>query len=184
MQVHIEQVLLEVIEGDITRWQGDYIVNAANSGLYGGGGVDGAIHRAGGRRIAEECAAIRQRQGKVLPGDAALTSAGSLPFRGIIHTVGPIWKGGSANETAVLAECYSTSLNLACAEGAQSIAFPNIGTGVYNFPKSAAAQIAVTSVVRFIREKTAANMPLKRIAFVCFEPDNAAIYRELLESCR
>ncbi|WP_150268466.1 macro domain-containing protein [Paenibacillus tepidiphilus] len=180
MQINIEQVVLEVIEGDITRWQGDYIVNAANSGLYGGGGVDGAIHRAGGRRIAEECAVIRQKQGHVLPGDAALTTAGSLPFRGIIHTVGPIWKGGSANETAILAKCYSTSLTLACQQGARSIAFPNIGTGVYNFPKLAAAQTAVTSVIQFIRESGPA-MPLKLIAFVCFEQDNAEIYRELLQ---
>lgn len=98
MQIIINDVAVSVREGDITSWQGDMIVNASNSGLYGGGGVDGAIHRAAGPRIAEECAVIRQKQGGCLPGEAALTSAGRLPLLGIIHTVGPIWKGGSAGK--------------------------------------------------------------------------------------
>jgi O-acetyl-ADP-ribose deacetylase (regulator of RNase III) len=93
MQITVNNVVISVSEGDITAWQGEMIVNASNSGLYGGGGVDGAIHRAGGPRIAEECAVIRQKQGGILPGQAAVTTAGLLPFRGVIHTVGPIWKG-------------------------------------------------------------------------------------------
>lgn len=111
------------------------IVNASNSGLYGGGGVDGAIHRAAGPRVAEECAVIRQKQGGCLPYEAALTSAGRLPLLGIVHTVGPIWKGGGAGEADTLAKCYASSLDLACLKGVRSIAFPNISTGVYNFLK-------------------------------------------------
>lgn len=180
MQINVNDVVLSVQEGDITAWQGEMIVNASNSGLYGGGGVDGAIHRAGGPGIAEECAVIRQKQGGILPGEAALTSAGRLAFRGVIHTVGPIWKGGKAGEAAVLARCYKSSLDLACAHGVKSLAFPNISTGIYNFPKELACKTALEAVVGFVRAKSPEELPLRQIDFVCFEHENAGLYGDIL----
>lgn len=177
MQITVNRIVLSVEQGDITAWNGEMIVNAVSSGLYGGGGVDGAIHRAGGPRIAEECAEIRCRQGGILPGEAALTSAGLLHFRGVIHTVGPIWKGGSAGEAEVLSRCYRSSLELACAQGVQSLAFPNISTGIYNFPKDLACRTALNSVIEYVRGKDPAELTLRRIDFVCFEHDNAELYR-------
>lgn len=181
MQITVNNVVISVSEGDITAWQGEMIVNASNSGLYGGGGVDGAIHRAGGPRIAEECAVIRQKQGGILPGQAAVTTAGLLPFRGVIHTVGPIWKGGTAGETAILSQCYSSSLSLACSNGARSVAFPNISTGIYNFPKELACKTALDSVVTYVREQISAELPLQQIEFICFEHDNAVLYEAMLK---
>lgn len=182
MQIIMNDVTISARKGDITLWQGDMIVNASNSGLYGGGGVDGAIHRAAGPKVAEECAMIRQKQGGCLPGEAAITSAGKLPLRGIIHTVGPIWKGGSAGEAATLAKCYISSLDLACSRGAQSIAFPNISTGVYNFPKELACLTALRTVMEYVQSHDALTMPLKNICFICFEQDNADVYEETLQS--
>lgn len=182
MPIRVDHVVISVSQGDITAWQGDMIVNASNSGLYGGGGVDGAIHRAGGPRIAEECAVIRQKQGGVLPGEAAVTSAGRLPFRGVIHTVGPIWKGGNAGESMVLANCYINSLDLACTHEARSIAFPNISTGIYNFPKELACKVALESVIQYVRDRRAADLKLQRIEFVCFEQDNADWYEATLQA--
>ncbi|MBW4083393.1 macro domain-containing protein [Paenibacillus sp. S150] len=180
MRITINSVDISARQGDITAWQGDMIVNASNSGLFGGGGVDGAIHRAGGPQIAEECAAIRRKQGGILPGEAAVTGAGRLPLRGIIHTVGPIWKGGGAGENATLAKCYISSLDAACALGAQSIAFPNISTGVYNFPKALASQTAVHTVIDYVSERDSGGLPLKRIEFICYEKENADLYGETL----
>ncbi len=182
MQIHINHVDISVSVGDITNWQGDMIVNASNSGLYGGGGVDGAIHRAGGPQIAVECAVIRQKQGGILPGEAAVTTAGKLPYLGIIHTVGPIWKGGGAGEAATLAKCYISSLDMAIVRGAQSIAFPNISTGVYNFPKLLACQTALSTVVQYVSDRDSRLLPLKTIAFICFEQDNSKLYEETLKS--
>lgn len=181
MQIIINDVAVAASKGDITVWPGDMIVNASNSGLYGGGGVDGAIHRAAGPRIAEECAVIRQKQGGCLPGEAAMTSAGRLPLKGIIHTVGPIWKGGGAGEAATLAKCYISSLNLACSKGAQSISFPNISTGIYDFPKDLACQIATRTVIEYIQSHNPTTMPLKLISFICFEQENADLYEEALK---
>ncbi|OKP77157.1 hypothetical protein A3844_02270 [Paenibacillus helianthi] len=180
MQIIINHVAISTRQGDITAWQGDMIVNASNSGLFGGGGVDGAIHRAGGPQIAEACAEIRHKQGGILPGEAAVTNAGNLPFLGIIHTVGPIWKGGAAGEAAILAKCYSSSLEAACRRGAVSVAFPNISTGVYNFPKVLACQTALNSVIEYIKERDSGGLPLKRIEFICYEKDNAQLYEEML----
>ncbi|KWX77207.1 hypothetical protein AMQ84_13270 [Paenibacillus riograndensis] len=181
MPIIINQVTISACQGDITSWQGDMIVNASNSGLFGGGGVDGAIHRAGGPQIAEECAAIRRKQGGILPGEAAVTCAGKLPLLGIIHTVGPIWKGGGAGEIATLARCYLNSLDAACTQGARSIAFPNISTGVYNFPKALACQTALKTVVDYVKERGPGGLPLERIEFICFEKDNADLYDETLK---
>ncbi|WP_042200743.1 macro domain-containing protein [Paenibacillus camerounensis] len=182
MQIRINDVVISVNTGDITAWAGDLIVNASNSGLYGGGGVDGAIHRAGGPQIAAECAVIRQKQGGVMPGQAALTTAGRLPNLGIIHTVGPIWKGGGAGEAATLAKCYISSLELACARGARSIAFPNISTGVYGFPRRLACQTALAAVVDYVQSTDSGKLPLNLIAFICFEQDNTQLYEELLRT--
>ncbi|KUP22262.1 macro domain-containing protein [Paenibacillus sp. DMB5] len=182
MQVRINHVVISVSTGDITAWKGDIIVNASNSGLYGGGGVDGAIHRAGGPQIAAECAVIRQKQGGVMPGEAAFTTAGRLPNLGIIHTVGPIWKGGGAGEEATLARCYISSLDLACARGARSIAFPNISTGIYNFPKKLACETALSTVVDYVQSTEPDKLPLDTITFICFEPDNARLYEETLKT--
>jgi O-acetyl-ADP-ribose deacetylase (regulator of RNase III) len=167
---------IEAIQGDITKITVDAIVNAANSSLMGGGGVDGAIHRAGGPEILADCEAIVRRQGKCRVGEAVITSAGRLPARHVIHTVGPIWNGGKNKEADLLANCYRNSLMLAQKHGLRSIAFPAISTGVYRFPKQAAAEIAVATV----REFWALHPDMERIAFVCFDAESLAIYQQLL----
>lgn len=141
---------IEVIKGDITKIKADAIVNAANSSLMGGGGVDGAIHRAGGPAILEECKKIVARQGGCKTGEAVITSGGSLPAKFVIHTVGPVWSGGNNREAGKLANCYSNSLHLAAEYHCKSIAFPNISTGVYRFPKDEAAKISVEAIHEFL----------------------------------
>ena len=141
-------MLIQLIKGDITQQHADAIVNAANSSLLGGGGVDGAIHRAGGPQILEECRAIRNRQGGCKTGEAVITTAGKLPATYVIHTVGPVWNGGNHNEETLLRNAYTNSLLLAEAQGLSSVAFPNISTGIYGFPKALAASIAVAAVKR------------------------------------
>ncbi len=126
---------IRVIQDDITQIEADVIVNAANSSLLGGGGVDGAIHRVGGKAILAECRAIRERQGQCPTGEAVITTAGDLPAKYVIHTVGPVWNGGRQNEAELLTDCYINSLKLAELYGAEHIAFPNISTGAYRFPK-------------------------------------------------
>lgn len=164
-------------KGDITTLKVDAIVNAANSSLMGGGGVDGAIHRKGGPQILEECKIIRREQGECKTGNAVYTSAGNLPAKYVIHTVGPIWDGGKNDEPQLLSQCYINSLSIAEKLEIKSIAFPNISTGVYRFPKEQAAQIAIRSVKEFIEKGT----PIEEIIFVCFDDDNYSIYTELLE---
>ncbi len=170
--------MIEVIQGDITRLEVDAIVNAANSSLLGGGGVDGAIHRAGGSAILEECKVIRALQGGCMPGQAVITTAGKLPAQKVIHTVGPVWHGGQQQEAETLASCYTSSLNVAIQNNLKTIAFPNISTGVYGYPKKEAATLAVETVRSFINQHPDA---LEQVIFVCFEADNAALYRKLLE---
>ena len=126
---------IELIKGDITKLKVDAIVNAANSTLMGGGGVDGAIHRAGGPAILEECKKIVARQGGCKAGEAVITTGGDLPAKYVIHTVGPVWNGGKKNEAALLASCYKNSLKLAVENKIVSVGFPNISTGIYNYPK-------------------------------------------------
>src|SRR5690349_17303941 len=130
---------IEALKGDITNVQVDAIVNAANTSLLGGGGVDGAIHRAGGKAILEECMQIRARQGGCPTGEAVITTAGNLPAKYVIHTVGPVWQGGKANEEELLANAYRNSMKIAWANACRTVAFPNISTGVYHFPKPLAA---------------------------------------------
>ncbi len=168
--------MIELIQGDITKIEVDAIVNAANNSLLGGGGVDGAIHRAGGRAILDECLKIRDQQGGCPTGEAVITTAGNLPARYVIHTVGPVWQGGNANEEALLRAAYANSLRLSTAHGARSVAFPNISTGVYHFPRQKAAEIAIATVNDYL---SAADTDL-RVIFVCFDYENFAIYRSLL----
>jgi O-acetyl-ADP-ribose deacetylase len=167
---------MEVIRGDITKLKVDAIVNAANSSLLGGGGVDGAIHKAGGPKILAECVIIRNKQGGCSTGEAVITTGGNLPARFVIHTVGPVWNGGNANEKQLLQNAYENSLKLAKENKLKSIAFPNISTGVYRFPKKEAAAIAVNAVSSFLKENT---LP-ERIIFCCFDEENFEIYKSLL----
>lgn len=167
---------IRLIKGDITKIDCDAIVNAANSSLLGGGGVDGAIHRVGGPRILEECMLIRDRQGGCEPGEAVITSGGNLPARYVIHTVGPIWYDGNHSEAVLLANCYRNSLRIAVEMNIRSIAFPNISTGVYHFPKQLAAEIAVRTVREFLNT----SKDISDILFVCYDDENYRIYEALL----
>lgn len=163
---------IEVIKADITTLEVDAIVNAANSRLAGGGGVDGAIHNAAGAELNMACNDI----GGCYTGDAVITSGFNLRAKNIIHTVGPVWKGGNYNEPELLASCYQNSLLLAVENNIKSIAFPNISTGVYGFPKADAAKIAITETQKFI----CVNSYPSRIIFVCFDDENYRIYSDLL----
>jgi O-acetyl-ADP-ribose deacetylase (regulator of RNase III) len=167
---------LETIRGDITTVDVDIVVNAANSSLLGGGGVDGAIHRAGGPAILEECRAIVALQGPLPTGRAVITTAGDLPARHVVHTVGPIW-GDVSKEEAVtlLASCYVNSLELAREVSARSVAFPNISTGVYRFPKPVAADTAVNAVKSWV-ERNLEHLDL--VLFVCYDEENLTLYKE------
>lgn len=166
--------------GDITRFEGDAIVNAANRSLMGGGGVDGAIHRAGGPAILAECREITARHGPLKTGDAVATTAGHMPASFVIHTAGPIWSEHSQDEaTRLLASCYRRSLDVARGLHCRSIAFPNISTGVYGFPKRRAAVTAIDATSQWLSE---AHDPPDRIVFFCFESDNYDLYRQLVEA--
>lgn len=168
---------IQVIQGDITQVHTDAIVNAANSTLLGGGGVDGAIHRAGGKTILEECKEIVAKQGKCKTGQAVITTGGKLPAKYVIHTVGPVWNAGKYQEAEKLADCYTNSLKLAEAHQLATVAFPNISTGVYRFPKEKAAQIAVQTVKAFLAEST----EVVQVIFVCFDQENFILTKKYLD---
>jgi O-acetyl-ADP-ribose deacetylase (regulator of RNase III) len=167
---------IELIKGDITKIKTDAIVNAANSSLLGGGGVDGAIHRAGGPAILEECRKIVARQGGCKTGQAVITTAGNLPAKFVIHTVGPVWNGGNYDEVQKLADCYKNSLQIAVDNDCKTIAFPNISTGIYRFPKKEAAGIAVDTVIKFLSQTDA----IEKVIFVCFDDENYELYAKLI----
>ena len=163
--------------GDLTKQDTDAIVNAANSGLRGGGGVDGAIHRAGGPAIDEECRAIVSKIGRLAAGEAVITTGGNLKAKYVIHTVGPLWHGGEDNESELLANAYRNSLKVAVENGLETIAFPNISTGIFGFPKEAAAKIAFDAVKESLKKYTA----IKEVRFVCFDDYNYNLYLELMK---
>ena len=166
---------IQIIQGDITKLEVDAIVNAANSSLMGGGGVDGAIHRAGGPVILDECREIVARQGRCETGEAVITSGGNLPAKYVIHTVGPVWHGGNSSEPKLLENAYRNSMKLAVENGIKTVAFPNISTGVYGFPKDKAAEIAIQTVTEFLSE----NEQIKQVYFVCFDQENYELYNLL-----
>lgn len=166
----------ELIKGDITKLDVDAIVNAANSSLLGGGGVDGAIHRAGGPQILEACKAIRNVQGSCATGEAVITTGGKLKAKYVIHTVGPVWQGGGNNEETLLSNAYYNSLKLAANKQVKTIAFPNISTGVYGFPKQKAATIALETVTEFL----ASDLSIECVIFCCYDEQNFKIYSTLL----
>jgi O-acetyl-ADP-ribose deacetylase (regulator of RNase III) len=163
---------IKIILGDITKLEVDAIVNAANNSLMGGGGVDGAIHRAGGPEILAECRMI----GGCPTGEAVITTAGNLPARFVIHTVGPVWSGGHTGEEKLLANAYRNSLELSVKNNVKSIAFPNISTGIYGYPKDEAAKIAVQTTSDFLLE----NGPELSVTFVCFDEENFLLYKKLI----
>ena len=167
---------IQLVKEDITKQKTDAIVNAANSSLLGGGGVDGAIHRAAGSALLDACVAIRNRQGGCKTGEAVITIGGNLPAKYVIHTVGPVWNGDKAEKELLLANSYFNSLKIAVENGIESISFPNISTGIYHFPKDKAAAIAVTTVKDFLKE----NSSIKQVVFVCFDDENYALYNDLL----
>lgn len=164
-------------QGDITHEKVDVIVNAANSGLMGGGGVDGAIHRAGGPSILEECKKIRETQGRCPPGEAVITTAGNLHASYVVHTVGPIWHGGSKHEEEILRSAYSNSLKVALERKAKTIAFPSISTGAYGYPIQLAAPIALNTAREFIMH----HQGIDEIRFVLFSDIDYRAYEDALK---
>jgi O-acetyl-ADP-ribose deacetylase (regulator of RNase III) len=165
---------IAILKGDITTFVADAIVNAANSDLRGGGGVDGAIHRVGGPLIMEACRKYISEHGTLQTGNAMITAGGNLPAKYVIHTVGPVWQGGNANQEELLRNAYLNSLKLAASKGLETIAFPNISTGVYRFPKSLAAGIAFASICDFLTTPSSVN----KVIFVCFDDENYFLYKK------
>lgn len=167
---------IEILKADITEIHVDAIVNAANTSLLGGGGVDGAIHRKGGKAILDECIRIRNKQGGCKVGEAVITTAGNLPSKYVIHTVGPVWNGDKEEKKHLLAACYQNSLVLAVENNIKTIAFPGISTGIYHFPKDKAAEIAIKSVQNFDKISE-----MEKVIFVCFDDESYKIYNDILE---
>lgn len=170
---------LTAVQGDITRQHVDAIVNAANSGLMGGGGVDGAIHRAGGPAILEECKKIIAKIGRLSAGKAVITTGGNLPAHYVIHTVGPVWRGGNSDEAETLASCYVESLKLAAERGLKSISFPAISTGVYGYPPDEAAGVAMGAVTGYLKSN---SVTITSINFVVYDDRSYAIYTSMMKN--
>ncbi|MEE9520212.1 MAG: O-acetyl-ADP-ribose deacetylase [Dehalococcoidales bacterium] len=176
-EVTVNQAKLRIIQGDITRQATDAIVNAANSSLMGGGGVDGAIHRAGGLTILEECKQIVARQGRLSTGKAVITTGGNLKAKYVIHTVGPIWHGGNKGEPELLASAYQQSLNIAAEKNINSVSFPSISTGAYGYPVSQASEIALDAVITFLSQST---ISIREVVFVLFDSRTLGVYSSAL----
>ena len=179
MKTQIQQTNLEMIQGDITKAEVDAIVNAANSQLIGGGGVDGAIRRAGGDEIEQACAEIRKREGGCPTGKAVITTGGNLPAKYVIHTAGPVWEGGNSGEAELLASCYQESLRLAVENDIQSIAFPAISTGIYGYPTEKAAIVALTAVKELVLQSQ--SVPTT-IQFILFDETTHTCYLDALRN--
>ncbi len=176
-EVTVNQAKLRIIQGDITRQATDAIVNAANSSLMGGGGVDGAIHRAGGPAILEECKQIVARQGRLPTGKAVITTGGNLKAKYVIHTVGPIWHGGNKGEPELLASAYQQSLKIAAEKNLNSVSFPSISTGAYGYPVGQASEVALDAVITFLSQRTAS---LREVVFVLFDSRTLGVYSSAL----
>jgi O-acetyl-ADP-ribose deacetylase len=176
-KITVGEAMVTAIQGDITRQDTDAIVNAANSGLMGGGGVDGAIHRAGGPAILEDCKKFVASHGRLPTGQAMITTGGNMKTRHVIHTVGPVWHGGTNREPELLASAYRESLKLAAAEKLTSVSFPSISTGVYGYPVAQAARIAVKTAVDFLGGPSS----IKEVVFVLF---NAEVYEAFSRALR
>ena len=179
MEAKVNKTKVSMIQGDITKQATDAIVNAANSSLMGGGGVDGAIHRAGGPAILEECRQIVARQGRLPPGQAVMTTGGNVKARYVIHTVGPVWHGGGSNEAALLRSAYYECLRLATENELASISFPSISTGAYGYPVGEAARTAVNTIVSFLKEQATS---LKEVVFVLFDSGTYQSYCSALQT--
>jgi O-acetyl-ADP-ribose deacetylase (regulator of RNase III) len=177
MEKAINKTKLSLIQGDITKQDTDAIVNAANSGLMGGGGVDGAIHRAGGPAILEDCKKIVAQRGRLPAGQAVITTGGNLKARHVIHTVGPVWHGGKSGEPETLASAYRESLRVAVENKCKSVSFPSISTGVYSYPLPEASRVAIGAVVDFLSKDTS----LEEVVFVLFDSGTFAAYNQALE---
>jgi O-acetyl-ADP-ribose deacetylase (regulator of RNase III) len=178
MNSEIRNGKIVLVKGDLTMQDADVIVNAANSGLRGGGGVDGAIHRAGGPSIDRECREIIGRIGRLETGKAVITAGGNLKARFVIHTVGPVWHGGDHGERKLLTDAYVNSIKLAEEKGLQTIAFPNISTGIFGFPKELAAETAYAAVKQALDTFEKIN----EVRLVCFDDENFGLYRELMDT--
>jgi len=176
MEADFGGVRLRLVQGDITRQDVDAVVNAANSSLMGGGGVDGAIHRAGGPAILDECRELRAERGKLSPGDAVATTGGKLNAKWVIHTVGPVYRGGGAGEARILASAYRRSLEEGAKLGAKTVAFPSISTGVFGYPLQEASRIALATV-----KECVAGKGFEEVRFVLFSPDDLEAYAKALE---
>ena len=179
MEVTVNKTKISIVQGDITGQATDAIVNAANSSLMGGGGVDGAIHRAGGPAILEECKKIVAQQGRLPTGKAVITTGGNLRAQYVIHTVGPIWHGGSRNEAELLRSAYYECLKLATESKLASISFPSISTGAYGYPVDEAAKIAVSTIVSFLKEQATS---LKDVVYVLFDARTYESYCSALKA--
>ncbi len=180
MEANVNRTRVSMFQGDITKQATDAIVNAANSSLMGGGGVDGAIHRAGGPAVLGECRQIVARRGRLPTGHAAITTGGNLKARYVIHTVGPIWHGGSSNEAELLRSAYYECLKLATENELTSISFPSISTGAYGYPVGEAAKTAVNAVISFLKEEATS---LREIVFVLFDSRTYQSYCSALRTC-
>lgn len=180
METTVNKTKLSLIQGDITGQETDAIVNAANSGLMGGGGVDGAIHRAGGPAILEECKKIRSEIGRLPAGKAVITTGGRLKARHVIHTVGPVWHGGGKGEPELLASAYSESLKLAAENRLRTVSFPSISTGAYGYPVESAARVALQAVVDFLTKDDS----LAEVVFVLYDSATHRSYVEALEELK
>ena len=178
MEVMINKTKVSIIQGDITKQATDAIVNAANPSLMGGGGVDGAIHRAGGAAILEKCKKIVAQQGRLPTGKAVITTGGNLKAQYVIHTVGPIWHGGSGNEAELLKSAYYECLKLATERELASVSFPSISTGAYGYPVGEAARIAISTAVSFLKEQATS---LKEVVFVLFDSRTYESYLSALQ---
>lgn len=178
MEIKVNNSILKLIKSDITKEHVDAVVNAANSSLMGGGGVDGAIHRAGGNKILEECRKIVGKIRSLPTGEAVITTGGNLPAKFVIHTVGPVWHNGNSNEPKLLRNAYRNSLKAGAEYNLKSIAFPSISTGVYGYPKELAGKIAFETVKNFILNE---NHSYDEVRFVVFSQENYSVYEKLFK---